>query len=834
MSRFRLSTVVLGLLLAGRLLAAAEFFVSPTGTDRGKGSQKSPWSLAKALSHPGAVHAGDTIWLRGGTYTGIFTSYLRGTAKAPIIVRQYPGERATLDGNVNPSQSGSSEPVLKVHNFSGYTWYWGFEVTNSSPIRTDTNPCTHCRGDGIFVSGPGTKIINVIVHDTGQGITFWSAAVDAELYGNIIYYVGWSNPGGVGHSIYTQNYEGGSKLINHNVLFDPFSYNLHAYGSPTAGFVNSRVEGNVWCRGKSLVGGENGFDIGGTSVTANFSWAAPLNMGYSTTKCANVTVRGNYLTNLGGSVFSPGSTGCRVGETITTNTFVGDLGGFALGDYPNNAYYAKTSPPTQDKVTILPNAYEPERATIVIYNWDGSATQAVDLTGVVSPGAAYEIRNAQNFYGPPVVSGTYAGGSVTLPMTGMMPAAPVGYEAPLPTGPQFNVFIVLPHALPPRQPRNRSASKQKTGRYVAGTGNPFQPQDPPSRKGDSLWTEVLNRAESGMMSGSLRTAEVPVGGSHRGYSQMSTVDDSYAIRGHSQNPVTPECGMRRRLRSAHSLSYRELSDARCIKGPVLMVSVIMPAFDASRYIATSIESVRAQSSGDWELIVVDDGSTDDTGSIADGYAVRDPRIRVIHQSNLGIAAARNRGLCEMDAVSAYVAFLDNDDVWERGTLETLLKGLRETPNAVGIHGVLRYIDAEGMPLLVNGAATAPRRRRRIDGWRLRKVDVAEPTTFDTLAYGDCIPACSVLIRRAAIEKAGMFDPCIPLVDDWDMWLRLSLHGDFLFVNQVMYAYRLHTANASRDSDRKNEWLYYVRRKIHALPGLTSSQRRSISLGYKVL
>jgi hypothetical protein len=68
----------------------------------------------------------------------------------------------------------------------------------------------------------------------------------------------------------------------------------------------------------------------------------------------------------------------------------------------------------------------------------------VDLTGVVSPGAAYEIRNAQNFYGPPAISGTYAGGSVTLPMTGLIPATPVGDVAPAPTGPRFNVFIVLP------------------------------------------------------------------------------------------------------------------------------------------------------------------------------------------------------------------------------------------------------------------------------------------------------------------------------------------------------------------------------------------------------
>jgi hypothetical protein len=124
---------------------------------------------------------------------GTFTSYLTGTSSQPIVVRQYPGERATLDGNVNPSVSGSRDPVLKVHVFGGYTWYWGFEVTNSSPVRTDTVPCTNCRGDGMRVAARGTKIINCVIHDAGQGFLFSSAAVNAEVYGNLDYYNGYSD-----------------------------------------------------------------------------------------------------------------------------------------------------------------------------------------------------------------------------------------------------------------------------------------------------------------------------------------------------------------------------------------------------------------------------------------------------------------------------------------------------------------------------------------------------------------------------------------------------------------------------------------------------------------
>jgi PKD repeat protein len=443
-------------------VSATDFYVSPAGTTStapGTGTVTNPWALQTALAQPAAVHPGDTIWLRGGTYTGLFTSYLTGTSSLPIVVRQYSGERARLDGNVNPLVLGTDGWILKVNG--AYTWYWGFEVMDSNPNRynptSGSNP-VDARDSGIGVWGPGTKIINVVIHDTGEGLDLTSISTDSEYYGNIIYYNGWNAPDRPhGHAIYAQNLGyGGTKVIKHNILFDQFGYNLHAYGSGTSGFINSRVDGNVWWRGTSLVGGESGFDIGGTSVTGNFSWAAPLTMGYSTTKCANVTVSGNYLTNLGGGVFSSGSSGCRAGETITTNTFVGDLSGFTQGDYPNNTYYAKTSPPTQDKVTILPNAYEPGRATIVVNNWDGSATQAVDLTEVVSPGVAYEIRNAQNIYGPPVVSGTYAGGSVTLPMTGLTPATPVGYAAPPSTGPAFGVFVVLSASLGPPSPPTAS------------------------------------------------------------------------------------------------------------------------------------------------------------------------------------------------------------------------------------------------------------------------------------------------------------------------------------------------------------------------------------------
>jgi PKD repeat protein len=445
-------------------VAAIDFYVSPTGTAStavGTGTITNPWALQTALSQPAAVHPGDTIWLRGGTYTGIFTSYLTGTASLPIVVRQYPRERATLDGNVNPATLGSNLYTLIITG--NYTWFIGLEVTNSNTNRynptSGSNP-TDARNEGVSVLAQGGKIINCLIHDTGQGIAAQSSSGDTEIYGNLIYYNGWDAPDrGHGHGIYTQNLPGHSKLIKHNFLFDStFGYAMQAYGSSSAAFVNSTVTENVWSRGPVLVGGLTAFDIGGTNITNNFSWEATAAVGYWSQLCNPTSATGNYFTDMGySSAFTPPLDPLgRVGLTVSGNTIVGDLDGFSQSDYPSNTYYSKTSPPKANKVVVLPNAYEAGRATIIVYNWGGSSSQAVDLTGVVSSGAPYEIRNAQNFYGPLVASGTYSGGSITLPMTGLTPATPVGFVAPPPTGPAFNTFVVLSGTLGPPTTPNAS------------------------------------------------------------------------------------------------------------------------------------------------------------------------------------------------------------------------------------------------------------------------------------------------------------------------------------------------------------------------------------------
>ena len=122
------SLAALAFALAAPLLAS-DFYVAPDGSPSGNGSREKPWDLATALAQPSAVKPGDTIWLRGGTYKGHFTSSLEGAADKPIVVRQYLGERATLDGN-----DGTNEVTLAVNGSD--TWFWGFEITNSNTTRS--------------------------------------------------------------------------------------------------------------------------------------------------------------------------------------------------------------------------------------------------------------------------------------------------------------------------------------------------------------------------------------------------------------------------------------------------------------------------------------------------------------------------------------------------------------------------------------------------------------------------------------------------------------------------------------------------------------------------
>lgn len=186
------------------------------GPPSGMGTEASPWDLSTALTSS-SVKPGDTVWLEPGIYgdgSGQFNVSLSGTVANPIVVQALPGQRVTINGGLRANGS--------------YTWYWGFEVANLAVTNRNAQfPF------GFDVFGPGTRFINLIVHDTAQGFGYWRQAVDSEIYGSLIYYNGYDLPDrGHGHGLYVQNTcGGGPKNIENNVIFRQFGNGTQLYGS---------------------------------------------------------------------------------------------------------------------------------------------------------------------------------------------------------------------------------------------------------------------------------------------------------------------------------------------------------------------------------------------------------------------------------------------------------------------------------------------------------------------------------------------------------------------------------------------------------------------------
>ncbi len=436
----RLVPCVLAFLSASAAFAA-EFYVSPTATASGTGTWSNPWKLQTALNHPAAVDPGDTIWLRGGTYTGApFVSYLVGTAADPIVVRQYPGERARIDGNYN-----GNDHTLSIKG--SYTWYWGFEIFNSDPTRY-YNGQPPRRGTGVQQTGDGTRMINMIVHDTSQGVITAEVATGAHIYGSLFYYNGWTAPDrSHGHGIYAQNLGSTYKQMHDNIIFQQFGWGIHAY-SEGGHLDRLDFQGNVVFNNGGVDGGWNtNILVGGQTnqaiapkLISNYSYntdhANNNDLGWNA-GCTSPTITNNYFSSAMALKINDCSS-----MTITGNTFYGAISGFTQSGFPSNTYYS--SRPTGVKVFVRPNAYEAKRANIVVYNWNLLDTVAVNVSGILSPGDGFEVRNAADFFGAPVLTGTYSGGSINLPMDDLSVATPVGIGAPDPAAPEFNVFVLLP------------------------------------------------------------------------------------------------------------------------------------------------------------------------------------------------------------------------------------------------------------------------------------------------------------------------------------------------------------------------------------------------------
>lgn len=238
------------------------------------------------------------------------------------------------------------------------------------------------------------------------------------------------------------------------------------------------------------------------------------------------------------------------------------------------------------------------------------------------------------------------------------------------------------------------------------------------------------------------------------------------------------------------------------------VSVVIPAYNAERFIALTLESVHAQTLRAAEVIVVDDGSADRTFEIA-----RDYGVRLIRQSNRGLSAARNAGI--RAATQPWIALLDADDLWARDKIERQWDALGLCPDADMICCDHRRIDSRGQ--LLDHPRTDPRPRRQYT--RAHGLPLAPSTTLFKKVSGELFPLfsllpSSVLVKREALLACGLFDEKLRCTEDLECFLRVLADRSLIVVERPLVSYRRHEHNLSNNVLEMHLALEEVEEKIN--------------------
>ncbi len=211
------------------------------------------------------------------------------------------------------------------------------------------------------------------------------------------------------------------------------------------------------------------------------------------------------------------------------------------------------------------------------------------------------------------------------------------------------------------------------------------------------------------------------------------------------------------------------------------VSVVVTCYNYGKYVAGSLESLQNQTFSDFEVIIVDDGSTDNSEEQISPF-LQDKRFRYIKQKNGGQANAKNRGIKESHG--EFIAFLDADDLWLPEKLEKQI--LLFAHHDVGIvYSGVSCIDTESKPIFMEkgGKYLQPRRGKVI-------------TYF---IYDNFIPFSSVIVRKDCFDSMGMFDESLAMGIDWDLWIRFSTKYQFDFCDEAFLLYRIgHSGQMSKN------------------------------------
>ncbi len=248
------------------------------------------------------------------------------------------------------------------------------------------------------------------------------------------------------------------------------------------------------------------------------------------------------------------------------------------------------------------------------------------------------------------------------------------------------------------------------------------------------------------------------------------------------------------------------------------VTIVIPAYNAEKYIAQTIDSVLCQSYSDWELVVVDDGSKDSTLVIVKSLAEKDWRIKVVSSKNGGVSLARNLGIERSSG--EFLAFLDADDIWLSDNLTKKVEMLMKEPTLGLVHSSAEIINAKS--ILTGGILEG------IEGYILDELLAWKRT---------CIPGpSSILIRKELIEKVGGFDPELSTAADQDFFIRVAASYKIGRVSEVTWQYRIHENNMHANIllMEHDELLVYRKAKSRKLFKSKKFERNCFSRMYLIL
>lgn len=213
------------------------------------------------------------------------------------------------------------------------------------------------------------------------------------------------------------------------------------------------------------------------------------------------------------------------------------------------------------------------------------------------------------------------------------------------------------------------------------------------------------------------------------------------------------------------------------------VSIVIPLYNKGELFRKTLSSALGQTFSDFEVIVVDDGSTDGSGDAA--KCCKDPRVRYIYQENSGLpAAARNKGIGE--ARADYIAFLDADDIWYPDKLSIVYKAITSRPDTA---------------LVSNNEAIKDEGGRII---RHVKYGPYEPEMFRRLLFrGNCLSPSAIIVRKSALYDVGLFreDKYLFSVEDYDIWMRLAKKHKFYFLDEELGEFIVSLTNISSGTER---------------------------------